>query len=100
MMKSYSVFHIEQKTLKSLKSVFFFVNFLRCSFGGIKVISTMVEGECTPDIMRQICFAYQLTYFYIVRGFTERYFLTGYSCVSENHFYFINASFIQNILCK
>ena len=42
----------------------FFVDFLRYSFGKIKVISTVIEREYTPDIARQICFAYQLTGFY------------------------------------
>ena len=32
----------------------------------------MVEKEYTPVITRQICFAYQLTGFYMIRGFTER----------------------------
>ena len=50
----------------------------------------MVESEYTPDINWQICFAYQLTDFYMLRGFTERYFLTDYSYILENHFYFVN----------
>ena len=74
-MKSYSVFHVEQKT-EFEKYNCFFVDSLRCSFGIIKVISTVVEREYTPDITRQICFAYQLTGLYMIRGFTERYFLT------------------------
>ena len=69
----------------------FFIDFLRYSFGRIKVISTVVEREYTPDITWQICFVYQLTGFYMIRGFTERYFLTDYSYILENHFYFINA---------
>ena len=69
----------------------FFIDFLRYSFGRTKVISTVVERDYTPDITWQICFAYQLTGFYIIRGFTERYFLTDYSYILENHFYFINA---------
>ena len=69
---------------------YFFIDFLRYSFGRIKVISTVVEREYTPDINWQICFAYQLTYFYMLRGFTERYFLTDYSYILENHFYFVN----------
>ena len=32
----------------------------------------------------------QLTDFYMLRGFTERYFLTDYSYILENHFYFVN----------
>ena len=68
----------------------FFIDFLRYSFGRIKVISTVVEREYTPDINWQICFAYQLTDFYMLRGFTERYFLTDYSYILENHFYFVN----------
>ena len=56
------------------KSNFFFVGFLRPSFGRIKVTSTVVEREYTPDITRHICFTYQLTG-YTIRGFTERYFL-------------------------
>ena len=38
-------------------------------------MSTVVEREYTPDITRRICFGYQLTGFYMIRGFTERYFL-------------------------
>ena len=45
----------------------------------------------TPDITWQICFAYQLTGFYMIRAFTEPYFLTDYSYILENHFYFVNA---------
>ena len=56
----------------------------RYSFGRIKVMSTVVEREYTPDITLQISF-------YMIRGFTERYFLTGYSYILENHFYFVNA---------
>ena len=90
MMKSYSDFLIEQKT-EFEKFNYFFVDFLSYSFGRIKVISTVVEREYTPDINWQICFAYQLTDFYMLRGFTERYFLTDYSYILENHFYFVNA---------
>ena len=89
MMKSYSLFHIEQKMeIKNFNC--FFIDFLRYSFGRIKVISTVVERKYTPDIAWQICFAYQLTDFYMLRGFTERYFLTDYSYILENHFYFVN----------
>ena len=89
MMKSYSVFHTEQKT-EFEKYNFLLVDSLRYSFGRIKVISTLVEREYTSDITRQICFAYQLTNFYMIRGFTERYLLTDYSYFLENHFYFVN----------
>ena len=88
-MKSYSVFHTEQ-TMESEKFNWYLVDFLRHSFGRIKVISTVVEKKYAPDINWQICFAYQLTDFYMFRGFTERYFLTDYSYISENHFYFVN----------
>ena len=90
MMKSYSVFHIEQK-MEFEKFNCFFVDFLRYRFGRIKVISNVVEREYTPDITRQIFFAYQLTGFYMIRGFTERYFLTSYSYILESHFYFVYA---------
>ena len=89
-MKSYSVFHTEQKK-EFEKFNCFFDDFLRYSFGRIKVISTVAEGEHTPDITRKICFTYQLTCFYMIRGFTEWYFLTDYSYILENHFYFVNA---------
>ena len=89
MMKSHSLFQIEQK-MEIKKFNCFFIDFLRYSFGRIKVISTVVEREYTPDINWQICFAYQLTDFYMVRGFTERYFLTNYSYILENHFYVVN----------
>ena len=69
----------------------FFVDFLRYSFGRIKVISTVVEREYAPGITWQICFAYQLTGFYMIRGFTERYFLADFSHILENHFYFVNS---------
>ena len=90
MMKSYSVVHIEQK-MAFIKFNSFFIDFLRYSFGRIKVISTVVEREYTPDMTWQIYFAYQLTGFYMIRSFTKRYFLTDYSYILENHFYFVNA---------
>ena len=90
-MKSYSVFHIEQK-MEFEKLNCFFVDFLRYSFGIMKVISTMVETKYTPDITWQICFACHLTGCFTIGGFTERYFLTDCSYISENHFYFVNAS--------
>ena len=68
----------------------FFINFLRYNFERIKVILTMVERKYTPDITWQICFVYQLTGFYMIRGFTEQYFLTDYRYILENHFYFVN----------
>ena len=90
MMKNCSVVHIEQK-MEFVKFNRFFVDFLRYSFERMKVISTMVEGEYTPEIAWQICFVYQLTGFYMIIGFTERYFLTDYSYILENHFYLVNA---------
>ena len=60
---SCSVFHIEQ-VMEFEKFDCFFVNFLRSSFGRIKVMSTVVEREYTPGITRYICFAYQLTGLY------------------------------------
>ena len=65
-----------------------FVDFLGYSFGRTKVISTVVEREYTADITQQVCFACHLTSFYMIRGFTERHFLTDYSYSLENHFYF------------
>ena len=73
-MKSCSVIQIEHK-MEFEKFNCFFIDFLRYSFGRIKVISTVVERECTPDITWQICFVNQLTGFYMIRGFTEQYFL-------------------------
>ena len=75
------------------KFYYFFVNFLRClSFGRIKVILIMIEREYTPNITRQIFFAYQLTGFNVIRSFIERCFLTGYFIyILENHFYFVYA---------
>ena len=87
--KSCSVFHIEQM-MELEKFSCFFIDFLRHSFGRIKIISTVVERDYTPDKNFHICFAYQLTDFYILRSFTERYFLTDYSYILENHFYFVN----------
>ena len=75
MMKRYSVFHIEQK-MEFEKFNCFFVDFLKYSFRRINVISKVVAGKYTPDITRQICFAYQLTGCYLVRGFAEQHFLT------------------------
>ena len=63
MKKSCSVFHTEQK-MKFEKFNCFFVIFLRSSFGRIKVMSTVVDREYTPDITAHICFAYQLTGLY------------------------------------
>ena len=92
MMKSYSVFQIERKT-EFEKFNCFFVNFLRCGFGRMKVISSVVEREYTPGITQQICFvAYQLTGFYMMGGFTEQYFLIDFSYILENHVYFENVS--------
>ena len=86
MMKSYSVFQIERKT-EFEKFNCFFVNFLRCGFGRMKVISTVVEREYTPGITQQICFvAYQLTGFYMMGGFTEQYFLIDFSYILETTF--------------
>ena len=48
-MKSCSVFHIEQK-MEFEKFNYFFIDFLRYSFGRIKVFSTVLESEYTPDI--------------------------------------------------
>ena len=48
-MKRCSVFHIEQR-MEFEKFNSFFIDFLRCSFGRIKVISTVTEREYTPDI--------------------------------------------------
>ena len=62
MMKSCSVFYIEQK-VEFEKFNCFFIDFIRQSFGRIKVISTVFEKEYTPDITWQICFWYQLTGF-------------------------------------
>ena len=91
MMKCYSVFQIKQK-MEFGSFIAFFVNFLRYSFGRIKVILIMVEREYIPDITRQIFFAYQLTGFNMIRSFIERYFLTSYcSYILENHFYFVYA---------
>ena len=85
-MKSYSVFQIERKT-EFEKFNCFFVNFLRCGFGRMKVISTVVEREYTPGITQQICFvAYQLTGFYMMGGFTEQYFLIDFSYILETTF--------------
>ena len=47
--------------------------------------------ESIHQTHRQICFAYQLTGLYMIREFTERYFLADYSYILENHFYFLNA---------
>ena len=88
-MKSCSVFHIEQK-MEFEKFNCFFIDYLRNIFGRIKVISTVVERKYTLDITRQICFAYQLTDFYMLRSFTERYFLKNYIYILENHFFFVN----------
>ena len=90
-MKSCSVFHIEQK-MEFEKFNCFFIDFCRYNFGTIKAISTVVEREHTPDIITwQICFTYQLTNFYMIRGFTKQYFLTDYSYILENPFHFVNA---------
>ena len=48
-MKRRSVFHKEQK-IEFEKFNSFFIDFLRYSFGRIKVISTLAEREYIPDI--------------------------------------------------
>ena len=63
MKKTSSVFHAEQK-MEFEKFNCFFVCFLRSSFGRIKVMSTVVEKQYTPDITRHIGFAYQMTGLY------------------------------------
>ena len=80
----------------------FFVDILRYSFKGIKVILTIVEREYIPDITRQICFAYQLIGFYMIWDLTEQYFLTESSYILENHFHFVNAPdyFPKSSLCR
>ena len=88
MMKSSSVFHAEQN-MEFEKFNCFFIDYLR--FERIKVISTVVEREYKPGITWQICFGYQLTDFYMIRDSTKRYFLTDYSYIIKNHFYFVNA---------
>ena len=88
-MKSCSVFHIEQK-MELEKFNCFFIDYLRNIFGRIKVISTVVKKKYKPDITRQICFAYQLTDFYMLRSFTDRYFLRNYSYILVKHFCFVN----------
>ena len=90
LMKSCSVSHIEQK-MEFERFNCFFIDFLRYSFVRIKVISTVVERDYTRDITWQICFAYQLTGFYMIRGYTGLCLLTGYSYILENHFCFVNA---------
>ena len=89
-MKSYSVFQIEQKT-EFEKFTCFFVYFLRYSFERIKVTSTVVERKYSPDTRRQICFAYQLTGFYMIRSTEQHFLIEDYSYILENHFYFVNA---------
>ena len=89
LMKSCSVSHIKQK-MEFERFNSFFIDFLRYSFVRIKVISTVVEREYTRDMTRQICFAYQLTGFYMIRGYTGLCLLTDYSYILENHFYFVN----------
>ena len=63
-MKSCSVFHIEQKMEFEKFNCFFIIRLYT----------------------RQ-----KLSDFYILRSFIERYFLTDYSYILENHFYFVNA---------
>ena len=65
MIKSCSVFHIEQKMEFEKFNCFFFIRLYT----------------------RQ-----KLSDFYILRSFTERCFLTDYSYILENHFYFENVS--------
>ena len=60
MMKTCLVFYIEQK-MEFEKVNCFFSDFLRYSFGRIKVISTVVETVV------------KLIGFYMIRGFTKQY---------------------------
>ena len=50
MIRSYSLFHTEQKTELG-KCNCFLDDFLWYSFGRVKVIPTVVEREYTPNIM-------------------------------------------------
>ena len=98
-----TVFHIEQK-MEFEKFNWFFYRFLRYSFVRIIFISTVVEREYTPGITWEICFAHQLTDFFMITGFTK-YFLADYCYILENHFYFVNAldyclkPFLSRIFC-
>ena len=83
MMKSCSVFHKVQKK-KFEKFNCFLFDFLRSTFGGIKIMSTVVEREHTPDITVNICFAYQLTAFYMVEVSLNS---ISYSYILENHLF-------------
>ena len=82
MIKSYSVFCIEQKT-EFEKYNCLFVDSLRYSFG--RIFRPFLKKS-----IHQICFLYSLTGFYMIGDFTERYFLTEYCYILENHFYFVN----------
>ena len=50
----------------------------------------MVETDYTADTTQHMCFAYKLTGFSMIRGFTEWYFLTDYGYILENQFYFVH----------
>ena len=102
MIKSCSVFLIEQK-MGFEKFHCFFVDFLRSSFGRIKVMSTVVEREYKPVITRHTYYTYQLTGFYMIRGFTERYFPQLYfrkSLLFRKCTRPLFQTFILNLLCK
>ena len=79
MMKSYSD---QKKEFEKFNC--FSIDFYKIVLG--ECISTVTEREYIPNITRQICFAYQFTGFYMIRGFTERYFLTDCSYILEKHF--------------
>ena len=81
MMKSCSVFHKKQK--KELEKFnCFLADFLRSTFGGIKIMSRVVERQHTPDITRIICFACQLTGFYMIEVSLNS---VSYSYILESH---------------
>ena len=71
-MKSCSVFHTKHK-MEFEKFNCFFADFLRSSFGRIKVMSTVVEREYTPDIfaLHINCFRPSLFRIFCVYNFVK-----------------------------
>ena len=59
----------------------FSANFLRSTFWGIKIMSRVLERKHTSGITQNICFAYQLTGFYMIEVSLNS---ISYSYILEN----------------
>ena len=104
-MKSCSVFHVEQNMefenfncRSSHPEVFwekasvncFFIDFLRSFWENTSYFDRGWKRVYTRHNLTDLL-CVSIDCFYIIKGSTEHYFLTDYSYILENHFYFVNA---------